>query len=100
MPKLKLLDKLYNLLINESRIIESLVIKGKLRRTASILVIECEENDCNFGCTEYAGEHPADEDVPLPPYHPDCVCTYYYIETDDEDDIHDLDLSIEDVEKI
>ena len=83
------------LLKNESRIIKRAIIKNRVKPIASILVIECEEEDCHFGCDHYAGEYPADEPIELPPYHPNCNCTYYFIETDDENDIKDLDLEAE-----
>ena len=83
------------LLRNESRIIKRAIIEKRVKPIASILIIECEEEDCHLGCDQYAGEYPADEPIDLPPYHPNCNCTYYFVETDNEDDIEDLDLEVE-----
>lgn len=48
---------------------------------------------CN--CPDYDGDYPEDE-VPWPPYHSNCDCsTWYYVITNDPDDIHDLDLEVE-----
>lgn len=91
-------DKLDKLLENETAIIRNAVIQQKVAPVASILVIEGQESDCRYGCSEYIGEYPADEGIPLPPYHPSCSCTYYYIETEDLDDIRDLDLEDENPE--
>lgn len=50
------------------------------------------------GCDEcLGGEYPADEAIELPPYHPNCQCEWWYEETDDPDEIADLDLEIEEV---
>lgn len=97
LSKQGLFKKIDDLLLNEAKIVKNYVMKGKLGRVGNILVIECNENDCNFGCFQYEGEYPADENVPLPPYHPSCACVPYYFETDDDDDIDDLDLEIEDI---
>ena len=66
-----------------------------LRKPATIKVIEGTGADDDGICVEYIGEYPADEDVPEPPYHTNCECFLYYVEVDDEDDIHDLDLELE-----
>jgi muramoyltetrapeptide carboxypeptidase len=50
------------------------------------------ESGCDT-CT--GGEYPADEDVTLPPFHPNCNCTFYYELTDNKDDINDLELDVE-----
>lgn len=79
------------LLHTESMYLKNKLMYNKIRPVASVLIIEA-GNDC----AEYGGEFPADEDVPLPPYHPNCQCVSYYIEeTDNEDDIKDLDLEVE-----
>lgn len=91
------LYRFYVLLMNESRIIKRVLVEHRVKPIASILVIECEEEDCHFGCDEYAGEYPADEPIELPPYHPNCNCTYYFIETDNVDDIEDLDLEVDEL---
>ena len=83
------------LLDTESKNIKRAIADNRVRPVASILIIECDEEDCHFGCDQYAGEYPADEPIELPPYHPNCDCFYYFIETDDPDDIKDLDLEIE-----
>lgn len=33
-------------------------------------------------------------------YHTNCQCSAYYIETDDEDDVNDLELEVEEVKTI
>lgn len=83
------------LLENETLIIRNGVILNKIAPVATILVIETSGADCESGCADYEGEYPADENIPLPPYHPYCSCIYYYIITDDMDDIEDLELEIE-----
>lgn len=89
------LYKFYLLLDTESKNIKRAIIDNRVRPVASILIIECDEEDCHFGCDQYAGEYPADEPIELPPYHPNCDCFYYFVETDDPDDIKDLDLEID-----
>ena len=77
------------ILFTESRVVESKLKKIKKPNNATLLIIE---SGCEF-CR--GGEYPPDEDIQLPPFHPYCNCTYYYEITDDEDDIHDLDLETE-----
>lgn len=73
------------ILFTESRIIESKLKKIKKPEEATILVIESGCDKCE------GGDYPPDEDILLPPYHPNCSCQWYY-EVANEDDIHDLDL--------
>jgi hypothetical protein len=68
---------------------------NKIAPKATIKVIEGTGVDDDGICAEYIGEYPADENVPEPPYHTNCECFLYYVEVDDEDDIHDLDLELE-----
>lgn len=42
----------------------------KIKPVASILVIEA--GACDDLCGEWSGEYPADEPIPLPPYHTNC----------------------------
>ena len=63
-------------------------IKNKLEKATSDL------------CSKWNGEYPAGEDIPLPPYHTNCQCSAYYIETDDEDNVNDLDLEVEEIKDI
>lgn len=42
----------------------------KIKPVASILVIEA--GTCDDLCSEWSGEYPADEAIPLPPYHTNC----------------------------
>lgn len=86
------------LLNNESRYLFTHLMEMKIKPVASILVIET--GTCDDLCGEWAGEYPAGEDVPLPPYHTNCQCSAYYIETDDEDDVNDLDLEVEEIKDI
>lgn len=81
------------ILINEAAYLKHHVMSNKLSKKASILVIEG-GNSCG-GCGPL-GEYPASEDVDLPPYHTNCQCSCYWVETDNEDDIADLDLEVED----
>lgn len=77
------------LLETETRIIESKVKDNKKPVRASLIVIDS-------GCdTCIGGEFAIDEGVELPPYHPNCQCNWWYEETDNPDDIKDLDLEIE-----
>ena len=73
------------ILFTESRIIESKLKKIKKPEEATVLVIESGCDKCE------GGDYPPDEDILLPPYHPNCNCQWYY-EVANEDDIHDLDL--------
>lgn len=77
------------ILFTESRVVESKIKEFKKPTNASMLIIESGCEHC------IGGEYPPDEDVQLPPFHPNCNCTYYYEITDDEDDINDLDLEVE-----
>ena len=77
------------ILFTESRVVESKIKEFKKPINASMLIIE---SGCEF-CI--GGEYPPDEDVQLPPFHPNCNCTHYYETTDNEDDINDLDLEVE-----
>ena len=86
------------LLNNEGRYLFTHLMEMKIKPVASILVIET--GTCDDLCGEWAGEYPAGEDVPLPPYHTNCQCSAYYIETDDEDDVNDLDLEVEEIKDI
>lgn len=83
------------LLNNEGRYLFTHLMEMKIKPVASILVIET--GTCNDLCGEWNGEYPAGENIPLPPYHTNCQCSAYYIETDDEDDINDLDLEVEEI---
>lgn len=82
--------KLDRVIITESYNMETQVKKIKKPVTASVLIIEA---GCGDLCT--GGEFPADEDVDLPPFHPYCQCISYFDETDDLNDIEDLDLEVE-----
>ena len=84
-----LINKYDRILRTETSIIESKIKTYRKPINASILVIESGCEKCS------GGEYPADEDVALPPFHPNCECCHYYVVTDDKDDIHDLDLEIE-----
>ena len=79
------------LLINETNYLRNKVMFNKIAPKATIKVIEGTGVDDDGICAEYIGEYPADENVPEPPYHTNCECFLYY----DEDDIHDLDLELE-----
>lgn len=83
-------SKIDRIIYTESYQIESQVKKIKKPIKASLLIIEAGCGDLCQG-----GEYPADEDVDLPPFHPNCQCIWYYDETDDLDDIEDLDLEVE-----
>lgn len=86
------------LLNNEGRYLFTHLMEMKIKPVASILVIET--GTCNDLCGEWNGEYPADKAIPLPPYHTNCQCSAYYIETDDEDDVNDLDLEMEEIKNI
>ena len=86
------------LLNNESKYLFTHLMEMKIKPVASILVIEAET--CDDLCGEWSGEYSADETIPLPPYHTNCQCFAYYIETDDEDDVNDLDLEVEEIKNI
>ena len=82
------------LLVNETNYLKNKIIFNKISPIATLLVIEGGGGDDEI-CAEYIDEYPADEDVPRPPYHTNCQCSYYFVETDNEDDIEDLDLEVE-----
>lgn len=86
------------LLNNESKYLFTHLMEMKIKPVASILVIET--GTCDDLCSEWGGEYPPGESVPLPPYHTNCQCSAYYIEIDDEDDVNDLDLEVEEVKDI
>ena len=86
-----LIDKYDRISITETRIIEAKLKEKKKPLNAEMLIIESGCDICQ------GGEYAADENVDLPPYHPNCQCTYYWVVTDDEDDIHDLDLEVDDL---
>ena len=86
------------LLNNESKYLFTHLMEMKIKPVASILVIEA--GTCDDLCGEWSGEYSADETIPLPPYHTNCQCSAYYIETDDEDDVNDLDLEVEEIKDI
>jgi hypothetical protein len=73
------------ILVTEAKQIEKIVKINKKPINASLLVIESGCDKCP------GGSYPPDEAVDLPPYHPNCCCTFYYEEAN-EDDIKDLDL--------
>ena len=86
------------LLNNEGKYLFTHLMEMKIKPVASILVIET--GTCGDLCSEWGGEYPAGEDIPLPPYHTNCQCSAYYIETDDEDDVNDLGLEVEEIKDI
>lgn len=87
--KIHLISKLEKILRTEVRHISNAVKKHKHPlNEAYILVIESGCENCE------GGEYPPDEDIPWPPYHPNCRCVAYW-EVASEDDINDLDLELE-----
>ena len=64
-----------------------------------IQVIEGCGDNCDSNCLEYNGEYPEDEDIPWPPYHPNCNGIGYYDLTDNPDDIKDLELDDDEKEE-
>lgn len=88
----------FRLLNNESRYLFTHLMEMKIKPVASLLVIET--GICDDLCGEWNGEYPEGENIPLPPYHTNCQCSAYYIETDDEDDVNDLELEVEEVKTI
>lgn len=89
------LDRLLN---NETKIIESSVKKNKPPVSAGIIYIDaictCDLDNgyAPCDCDSYGGEYPIGEEPDLPPYHPECTCSWWYEETDDQDEQEDLDL--------
>lgn len=94
--QLNAIDGIYyhiELILNtEAQNIETAVKKNKVPTRASLLIIEAGCGDLCQG-----GEYAYDEDVDLPPFHPNCQCLWYFEETDDEDEAHDLDLEVDEV---
>ena len=91
--KTYLINKYDRILNTETRIIESRIKNYRKPLNAAMLIIEH-----SSGCPDCpGGEYAADENVDLPPFHPNCQCCYYYVVTDNEDDIHDLDLEVDDL---
>lgn len=81
--------KYERILRTETHVIESKIKDKEKPILASLIVIDS-------GCEEcQGGEFAIDEDVALPPFHPNCQCNWWYEETDNPDDIADLDLIIE-----
>lgn len=83
--KIILLGQYKVLLQNESAIVERVIKQNKVQPIAEYLCIEggCA---CNSEkCSAYIGDWPADEDIPLPPYHPNCECSYFYYDAENED---------------
>lgn len=97
----RLLRQLDSLLQNEAVVVENVVKENKQPLSATLSIIEggcsCGDGDCNDWCGIFA---PGDEPNGLPPFHPGCNCVHYYVDTDDLDDINDLDLETEEVEPI
>lgn len=83
-------SKFDRIILTESYHMESSVKKIKKPVRASMLIIEAGCGDLCQG-----GEYSADENVDLPPFHPNCQCIWYFDETDDLDEIEDLELEIE-----
>ena len=65
-------------------------MQNKVGKLSQLVIIENSGGDCD-------GEWPADEAI-LPPYHPNCCCQAYYDDTDNEDDIKDLELENDDID--
>lgn len=82
--------KFKRIIVTESYHMESAVKKLKKPNRPSMLIIEAGCGDLCQG-----GEYAADENVDLPPFHPNCQCIWYFDETDDSDDIEDLELEVE-----
>lgn len=99
--KQKLRYSLYRILDTEVKNISETVKKHKKPipddELYIIQVIEGCGDDCGHDCLSYNGEYPEDEDIPWPPYHPDCTGIGYYDYTDIPDEIEDLDLNDENI---
>ena len=99
---LYLLTRYTIILTTETRMVEEAVKKNKKPIVESgnyiIQIIEGCGGECDGECLDYNGEYPEDEDIPWPPYHPNCTGIAYYDITDDPDDIHDLDLDESDTD--
>ena len=85
------------ILNTETKNVEEAIIKNRKpippEGAYVIQVIEGCGSDCDHEeCSEYNGEYPEDEDIPWPPYHPNCTGIGYWDFTDNPDDIEDLDL--------
>ena len=92
-----LIDKYDRLLRNETQIVKNAVMLNKVGKLSQLAIVENSGGDCDGGCAEYAGEWPIDELIP-PPYHPNCCCQVYYDDTDNEDDMEDLELENDDID--
>lgn len=62
-------------------------------KSAIYIIEECTCDDC------VNGEYSDPDEIPNWPFHPCCNANGYWIDTDDIDDIRDLDLEIDEVEK-
>ena len=91
-----LIDKYDGLLRNETQIVKNAVMLNKVGKLSQLAIVENSGGDCDGNCAEYAGEWPIDELIP-PPYHPNCCCQVYYDDTDNEDDMEDLELENNDI---
>lgn len=92
------------ILTTETRMVEQGVKKNKKPipepSNYGIMVIEGCGGECGTDCLNYNGIYREDDEVPWPPYHPNCTGIAYYDIIDDLDDIHDLDLDDTDLDDL
>lgn len=86
----RLIHSYDRILETETRVIETKVKDKSTPAHASLIVIESGCDTCQ------GGEYPIGETIEFPPFHPNCQCTWWYEETDNIDDIEDLELEVED----
>lgn len=89
--KSRIISRFDTLLTTESSNVKTAIKENRRPDSADILVIEggC---GCGHRCDQYIGIYAADENVEKPPYHPNCICLWYYDITDNPDEIDDIEL--------
>lgn len=99
-----LLQRYTVILDTEEKVVEQAVKKNKPPKPESglytIQVIDGCGGECEHDCLDLNGIYPIDEDIPWPPYHPNCTGIAYYDITDDIDEAEEADLDESDNEDI
>lgn len=99
-----LLQRYTVILDTEEKVVEQAVKKNKRPQPESglytIQVIDGCGGECEHDCLDLNGIYPIDEDIPWPPYHPNCTGIGYYDVTDSMDEAEEADLDESDNEDI
>lgn len=99
-----LLQRYTVILDTEEKVVEQAVKKNKRPQPESglytIQVIDGCGGECEHDCLDLNGIYPIDEEIPWPPYHPNCSGIGYYDITDSYDEAEEADLDETDDEDI